>query len=69
MRGAPQRQMATLTTLRPGDLIPADHPIRRIRAVVDTVLAEFHDEFSAMYSSPRSRGTGRLRSAGPSSSP
>ena len=31
MRGNPERQMAMLTTLKPGDLIPADHPIRRIR--------------------------------------
>lgn len=41
--------MAMLTTLQPGDLIPADHPIRRIRKVVDAVLAELDDEFEAMY--------------------
>jgi transposase len=45
----PERQMAMLTTLNPGDLIPADHPIRRIRVVVDAVLAELDDEFSVMY--------------------
>jgi transposase len=49
MRGAPQRQMAMLTTLSPEDLIPASHPIRRIRAVVDTVLATLDDELGAMY--------------------
>jgi transposase len=38
-----------LTTLQAGDLIPADHPIRRIRKVVDAVLAELDDEFDAMY--------------------
>jgi hypothetical protein len=38
-----------LTTLSTEDLIPADHPIRRIRAVVDAVLAELDGEFSAMY--------------------
>jgi transposase len=41
--------MAMLTTLQPGDLIPADHPIRRIRVVVDAVLADLDDEFAAMY--------------------
>jgi transposase len=40
-----------LTTLQPGDLIPADHPIRRIRRVVDAVLVELDDEFTAMYAS------------------
>ena len=49
MRGAPERQMAMLTTLSPEDLIPADHPIRRIRKVVDEVLAELDGEFEAMY--------------------
>jgi transposase len=38
-----------LSSLQPGDLIPADHPIRRIRVVVDAVLAELDGEFDAMY--------------------
>ena len=38
-----------LTTLSTEDLIPADHPIRRIRVVVDAVLAELDDVFDAMY--------------------
>ena len=50
MRGAPERQMAMLTTLSPEDLIPADHPIRRIRKVVDEVLASLDAEFESMYS-------------------
>jgi transposase len=50
MRGAPERQMAMLMTLSPEGLIPADHPIRRIRKIVDAVLAELDDEFEAMYS-------------------
>jgi len=41
--------LAMLTTLQPGDLIPVDHPIRRIRVVVDAVLAELDDEFDAMH--------------------
>jgi transposase len=49
VRGKPERQMAMLSTLSPEDLIPADHPIRRIRTVVDAVLGELDGEFSAMY--------------------
>jgi transposase len=41
--------MAMLTTLSPEDLIPADHPIRRIGRVLDAVLADLDDEFTAMY--------------------
>ena len=51
MRGAPDPQLAMLTTLSPGDLIPADHPIRRIRKVVDVVLGELDGEFDSMYAS------------------
>lgn len=49
MRGAPERQMAMLTTLSPEDLIPAGHPIRRIRVVVEAVLSVLDSEFSSMY--------------------
>ncbi len=51
MRGMPDRQLAMLTTLSAEDLIPADHPIRRIRLVVEAVLAELDGEFDAMYAS------------------
>jgi transposase len=49
MRGVPDPQLAMLTTLSAEDLVPAEHPIRRIRAVVDAVLAELDDVFDGMY--------------------
>ena len=38
-----------LSSLSAEDLIPAEHPIRRIRAVVDDVLAGLDGEFESMY--------------------
>jgi hypothetical protein len=49
MRGTSERQLAMLSTSSPEDLIPADHPIRGIRAVVDAVLGEPDDEFDVTY--------------------
>ena len=49
MRGLPDRQLSMLSSLSTEDLIPADHPIRRIRVVVDTVLGELDGTFDAMY--------------------
>ena len=43
--------MAMLMSLSPEELIPADHPIRRIRRVVEDVLAELDSVFDAMYAS------------------
>ena len=59
MRGTPERQLSMLSSLSTEDLIPADHPIRRIRGVVDGVLAEMDDVFDAMYA------TGGRRSVPP----
>src|SRR5918994_486198 len=50
MRGKPEQQLAMLTSLSTEDLIPADHPIRRIRKVIEGVLAELDGEFDVMYS-------------------
>jgi transposase len=49
MRGSSERQLAMLSSLSPEDLIPGDHPIRRVRKIVDAVLGELDGEFDAMY--------------------
>jgi len=49
MRGSPDPQLAMLSSLSAEELIPAGHPIRRIRKVVDVVLGDLDDEFEAMY--------------------
>ena len=41
--------MAMLTTVSTEDLIPAEHPIRKIRVVVDTILDELDPVFDGMY--------------------
>jgi transposase len=50
MRGVPERQMAMLVPISIEDLIPAEHPIRRIRTVVERVLGELDGELTVMYS-------------------
>ena len=48
MRGAIMRQV-TFLTVTPDQLIPADHPIRRVKPLVDTALTELSPVFDAMY--------------------
>ncbi len=50
MRGSPDLQMTMLTTVSTEAMVPADHPLRRIRTIVDAVLAEMDGDFEAMYS-------------------
>lgn len=40
-----------LCALNPADLIPREHPIRAIKKVVDTALAEIDPQLTAMYAS------------------
>jgi hypothetical protein len=48
MRGSTDPQLSMLTSLSTEDLIPVDHPIRKIRVVVDEVLTQLDDTFDAM---------------------
>src|SRR3954453_16278519 len=51
MRGSSDPQLAMLTSVSTEDLIPPDHPIRKIRVVVDAVLAELDGTCDGMYAS------------------
>jgi hypothetical protein len=49
MRGKAFRQISMLTSMTPEDLIPAGHPIRRIKEMVEPILDELSPTFDAMY--------------------
>ncbi len=49
MRGRDERQGAMLLATTPEDLVPANHPIRRIRRLVDPMLVALDRELSALY--------------------
>jgi transposase len=49
MRGNTTQQVPMLTTLTPEQLVPADHPIRRVKVIVDRALRELSPTFDAMY--------------------
>src|SRR5262244_660703 len=50
MRGDDRQQAGMWSYLSPEQRVPADHPLRPIRAMVDTVLAEMSFEFAKLYS-------------------
>jgi len=49
MRGSTTRQIPMLSTLTPRQLVPLDHPVRRIKVIVDRALAELSPVFDGMY--------------------
>ena len=49
MRGEATRQAKMMLAITPDQLIPADHPIRAIKAIVDTALAELSPVFNEIY--------------------
>ena len=49
MRGDADRQANMLLAITPDQLVPADHPIRRIKPLVEAVLARLSPLFDEMY--------------------
>jgi transposase len=49
MRGEAEQQTEMLLALTPDELVPGDHPIRRIKPVVERVLRRLSPDFNAMY--------------------
>ena len=49
MRGDDDHQAEMLLAITPDQLIPADHPIRRIKPIVEAVLARLSPLFEEMY--------------------
>ena len=49
MRGNDEQQGVVFSYINPEERIPADHPLRRIRAMVDRALQELSLHFEALY--------------------
>lgn len=50
MRGTDDKQAAMFSVISPEKRIPADHPLRRIKAMADEILSGMSSTFDAMYS-------------------
>jgi len=50
MRGNTFEQVSMLTALTPDQLVPRDHPIRRIKVIVERALTQLSPELDKMYS-------------------
>src|SRR5437667_10693805 len=49
MRGEDTQQNAMFSYLSPEQRVPQDHPVRRLRRLVDAVLSKLSRRFTAMY--------------------
>lgn len=49
MRGDDEQPGSMFSYVSPEQRVPADHPLRPIRQVVDTILREMRREFDALY--------------------
>ena len=50
MRGEERRQRAILMIMEPGDRVPKEHPLRRVKELADAALAQLSPLFDEMYS-------------------
>src|SRR5712692_2298628 len=50
MRGDDHQQAGMWSYIAPEQRVPPDHPLRPIRAMVDTILAELSPAFAPLYS-------------------
>ena len=50
MRGDDNQQEGMFSYISPEKRVPADHPLRTIRKIVDEILKEMSPKFSKMYS-------------------
>jgi transposase len=50
MRGADDKQATMFSVISPERRVPADHPLRRMKAMADEILAGLSSTFDAMYS-------------------
>ena len=50
MRGEERRQRAMLMIMEPGDRVPKEHPLRRVKELADAALTELSPLFDQMYS-------------------
>ncbi len=50
MRGEEQRQRMMLMVMEPGDRVPKEHPLRRVKELADAALAQLSPLFDEMYS-------------------
>ena len=50
MRGTDDKQASMFSVVSPERRIPPDHPLRRIKAMADEILAGLSSTFDAMYS-------------------
>jgi len=50
MRGQPDPQTSMFSYVSLEDRVPRDHPVRRVRAVVDGILTNLSPQFDVRYS-------------------
>ena len=50
MRGSDTQQSSLFSYLSPEQRVPADHPLRKIRAMIDPVLQRLSPQFAGLYS-------------------